>query len=168
MGGMDTLTKARYELKGFGIDYQPLKHKSKFIGVSILDYFCDNPKNDIAYSLLMENHKQRQHILESLIIVSALCPYDVSYSSFSYFWIDEFKSTYSKAEPITIIGAQGNKKNDFKIFIHYGCAVIDNNFINNYGLSGMEIISNATHTQDKDMRKKRARLVFDYLKDIDF
>lgn len=164
MGNMSAVAKANYILAKYEIKADIMRHKGINIGLSILDYFCDEPKKDIVYKHLNHSEKRRKEILESLIIQKEVAQHDIQY--YTYFWIDFLKTTHKLKEPITIIGAQGAGCNDFSIFVHYGCAVVDSDFIRTYGLSGLEIIANATHEQDKETRKKRARMVFDYLKKI--
>lgn len=168
MSASNPVDKAIIELDKYGLKYEKINYKGNPIGLSILDYFCDNPSKDIAYSLLVKNNETRKKILENLLTASGLLDFKSGISSYSYFWIDKFKTTHKKPEPITIIGAQGYEENEFLIFIHYGCAIIEKKFIDDYGLSGMEIIANATHAQDKETRKKRALLVFNYLKEYRF
>lgn len=134
-------------------------YKKEIIGLSFLDYFCNHLKEDVAFQALMTCRKQ---VLEKAVKNYKLVPN--TNNCFSYFLIATLRTTHNIAEPLTIFLDAHDPKQT--IFINYGCVVVKDKFIREYGLRGLEVIANATHTQPKQTRLERARLIWDYLHKI--
>lgn len=134
-------------------------YKKEIIGLSFLDYFCDHLKEDVAFQALMIRRKE---VLEKAVTHYKLVP--ETNNSFCYLEVNNLRTTHKAAEPFTIFLDTNDPKKT--IFVNYGCAVVKDSFIKEYGLKGLEVIANATHTQRKHTRLKRAYLLWDYLHKI--
>lgn len=137
----------------------PMIYKKEIIGLSFLDYFCDHLKKDVAFQALMTCRKE---VLEKAVKGYKFVP--ETNNSFCYLEVNNLRTTHKVAEPFTIFFDRNDPKET--IFINYGCAVVKDKFIREYGLRGLEVIANSTHTQRKHIRLKRARLLWDYLHKI--